>query len=61
MKKKKAKGVSDVSIYEDDVWYVAYIGTDGLRKRMKLDAETRKDALHEVSHLLEIPESQIKE
>lgn len=63
MKKKKAKEpeVTDVLIYEEEGWFVSYTGTDGRKKVMKLDAETRTDALFEASSMLDIPEDQIQE
>lgn len=61
MKKKKEPTISEVSIYEEDAWYVSYIGTDGKKKVTKLDAETREDALFEASHLLDVRESEIQD
>jgi hypothetical protein len=57
-KKKDAK-ISNVEIYEEDGWYVKYIGTHGRRNIMKLDAITFADAKFEASSLLDIPEDQI--
>jgi hypothetical protein len=59
-KKQKEAKIKDVLVYEEDGWFVSYIGTHGRKNVMKLDAETLGDAKFEASHMLDVPEDQIE-
>jgi len=59
MSADKEPGYSEIVIIEDEGFFVAYKGTNGMHQETVLDAENYEDAVFEAASLLGVDESEI--